>query len=178
MTDDDIWQKYIENVKPLPKSSKTRLHDDVAPYKDIVIRKKTGDYVKRILNPVHVNVTQESTDTLHPLAHDVHKTVCVIPQSFFKNKPIQATLDLHGYTQVQAQEALLRFFSRMQKAKHSVVLVITGKGKPDKGCVIKTVTQEWFFKHFEYVVGFSPAYPKDGGAGAFYVHVRRVRSWG
>ena len=77
---------------------------------------------------------------------------------------------MHGYTRNQAESALSRFFMGAQSSNLNFVLIITGKGD-----VLKNLAPDWLKKHPEYVVSFKQALPKDGGSGAFYVHVRRLR---
>jgi DNA-nicking Smr family endonuclease len=42
--------------------------------------------------------------------------------------PIEATLDLHGFTQGEAHSALIALIARSRAAGHRCVLVVTGKG--------------------------------------------------
>src|SRR5271167_2136653 len=44
-------------------------------------------------------------------------------------EPIDARLDLHGYTQTEAHTALLRFLQRAQAGGARIALVVTGKGR-------------------------------------------------
>ena len=46
---------------------------------------------------------------------------------------IDARLDLHGHTQAEAHDALIRFLRRVRDKGASVVLVITGKGARGDG---------------------------------------------
>ena len=99
-------------------------------------------------------------------------------------EPIDARLDLHGYTQSQAHAALLRFLRRAQANDARIVLVVTGKGGArgegaaagERG-VLKRMVPMWLslpeFRHF--VVGFESAHIGHGGQGALYVRLRRVR---
>ena len=101
------------------------------------------------------------------------------------SQKIDARLDLHGYTQSQAHDAL-RHFLRAQQAKGaSVALVITGKGMKDFDAhgargegVLKRVVPLWLnLPEFrEYVVGFEQAGIGHGGAGALYVRLRKKRT--
>jgi DNA-nicking Smr family endonuclease len=93
---------------------------------------------------------------------------------------IDARIDLHGFTQAEAHEVLVRFLrvSRVEGAR--IVLVITGKGArgPDEERgVLRRQVPLWLRSPQlrEVVLGFEPAAPAHGGEGAFYVRLRRAR---
>lgn len=95
-----------------------------------------------------------------------------------------ATLDLHGLTQAEAHARLTRFLQRAQQLGHGLVLVITGQGGAggaagERG-VLRRVVPLWLrLPHLRGVVlGFEEAGPRQGGAGALYVKLRRGRSGG
>ncbi len=89
---------------------------------------------------------------------------------------IDAVLDLHGMSRLNAFHALSGFVVRAHAAGHRCVLVITGQGKFGGG-VIKQALPGWInepeIRH--YVLSVQPAQPRDGGAGAFYLLIRRKR---
>ena len=90
---------------------------------------------------------------------------------------IGARLDLHGMTLAQAQPRLRQFLIRAQGTGLRCVLVITGKGREGEG-VIRQSLPRWLGDEplRGIVLRHYPAKPKDGGAGAFYVLLRRVRT--
>ena len=91
-------------------------------------------------------------------------------------KRIQNKIDLHGLNCAQAEERLFHFFKKAQLLGFKAVLVITGKGRSDDGFgVLRNFTLQWFKMHSEFVVAYAEADDKDGGQGAFYVHVRKTR---
>lgn len=94
-------------------------------------------------------------------------------------REIGARLDLHGHTQAQAHDALLRFLRMAQAKSASVVLVITGKGvrgDGERGVLRRTVPLWLGMPEFrDYVVGFDDASAGHGGEGALYVRVRKKR---
>lgn len=94
------------------------------------------------------------------------------------SQPIDARLDLHGHTQAEAHDALLRFLRRTQSRGGRLVLVITGKGvRGESGGVLKRVVPMWLaLPEFRgMVIGFDTAAISHGGEGALYVRVRKVR---
>lgn len=89
---------------------------------------------------------------------------------------IDSRLDLHGRTQAEAHDALLGFLHWAQGRGDRVVLVITGKGRGERGVLKRQVPMWLRLPEFRAcVVGFEPAGPGHGGEGALYVRLRRAR---
>jgi len=92
---------------------------------------------------------------------------------------IDARLDLHGMTQDEAHRALDAFLARAEQAGWRCVLVITGKGRPGTSAagVLRTAVPRWLNEapNRARLLAFTAAQPKDGGAGALYVLLRRRR---
>ena len=84
----------------------------------------------------------------------------------------EARLDLHGMTQSAAYRSLLRFLIDAQTQEKSLVLVITGKGG-----VLRAQLPLWLGQADlkGLVAGLREAHVKHGGAGAFYVFMRKHR---
>ena len=95
------------------------------------------------------------------------------------NRAIDGRLDLHGHTQSEAHDSLLRFLRMSQARGGSVVLVITGKGgrgDGDRGVLKRAVPQWLALPEFrEMVIGFDDAAVGHGGTGALYVRLRKRR---
>jgi DNA-nicking Smr family endonuclease len=98
------------------------------------------------------------------------------------HEPIDARLDLHGFTQTRAHAALLRFLRRAQTDGVRMVLVVTGKGtskggEPHERGVLKRQVPLWLSlpEFRSLVVGFEDAHIGHGGAGALYVRLRRAQ---
>jgi DNA-nicking Smr family endonuclease len=103
--------------------------------------------------------------------------------------PIDARLDLHGFTQKDAHAALLRFLKGAQAAGAKVALVVTGKGtarsrparddyaEPAEPGVLRRQVPLWLsLPEFRpLVVSVENAHVAHGGQGALYVRLRRGR---
>jgi DNA-nicking Smr family endonuclease len=91
--------------------------------------------------------------------------------------PIEARLDLHGMIQAEAHRALAGFVARSHAAGRRVLLVITGKGTRDGEGVLRAAVPRWLAEPAlrPLVLATAPAVPRDGGAGALYVLLRRER---
>lgn len=92
---------------------------------------------------------------------------------------IDATLDLHGHTQDSALAMLTRFLHRAQSRGDRTVIVVTGVGRGGEG-VLRRMLPEWLAaKDIRPIVsGYAPAHRSHGGAGAFYVFIKRTRAEG
>jgi DNA-nicking Smr family endonuclease len=88
---------------------------------------------------------------------------------------IDARIDLHGMTQVEAHGTLLSFLHRAHAAGSRHVLVITGKGKGGDG-ILRRAVPEWLSTApFRGIVGaHASAARQHGGEGALYVRLRRT----
>ena len=89
---------------------------------------------------------------------------------------IEGRLDLHGMTQSTAHKALIRFVQAAYADDQRTLLVITGKGARQEG-VLRRMLPLWLETDdlAPYVLAFSAARPQDGGAGAFYLRLRKKR---
>lgn len=97
------------------------------------------------------------------------------------SEPIDARVDLHGLTQAEAHDLLMRFVITAAAQGARVVLVITGKGggpgaEGGRG-VLRRQVPLWLKTPAlrDHVVGFSAAHAGHGGEGALYVRLRRRR---
>ena len=86
---------------------------------------------------------------------------------------IEAELDLHGSTKVEAQEQLNEFILEARERGIRCVRIIHGKGygSTNKGPVIKPLVNRWLQQRSE-ILAFCSARPVDGGTGAVYVLIK------
>ena len=101
---------------------------------------------------------------------------------------IEGRIDLHGMTQAEARRALERFLIDAVAVGRRCVLVITGKGAErenddaatqDRNVgVLRRSLPRWLALPglCDKVVAYHAARPRHGGAGAFYILLRRRRS--
>jgi len=88
--------------------------------------------------------------------------------------PLEGWLDLHGMTQAEAFAALHRFIHAAVMQQKRTVLVITGKGQRFEG-VLKRMVPQWLEEPelAQHIIAITPAQPKDGGSGAFYLRLKK-----
>ena len=97
------------------------------------------------------------------------------------SEAIEDRIDLHGLTQAQAHDALLRFLRVSQGRGARTILVITGKGgagerSGERGVLRRQVPMWLRTPEFRgFIVGFEDAGLRHGGEGALYVRLRRPR---
>jgi DNA-nicking Smr family endonuclease len=95
------------------------------------------------------------------------------------------TIDLHGYTLVQAHGVLEMGLQRALSDGARLMLLVTGKppkvrgsalDRPGRGA-IRAVIGDWLMgsSYAARIASVRNAHPRHGGAGALYVILRRVR---
>ena len=96
----------------------------------------------------------------------------------------EARLDLHGLTSERAHAALTAFVLSAAARELRLVLIITGKGKaeesshqPRRHGILRHSLPHWLAAPplIGHVLQVAPAHQRHGGAGAFYVYLRRRR---
>ncbi|MBU1249252.1 MAG: Smr/MutS family protein [Proteobacteria bacterium] len=91
----------------------------------------------------------------------------------------EGSLDLHGLNSEQALDSLLFFLRESYLQGKRCVLLVTGRGigSPGGQSVLKRAVQGWLTREplRRNVLAFSTAMPKDGGAGALYVLLRKKK---
>ena len=90
----------------------------------------------------------------------------------------EARLDLHGMTLDEGHRAVVSFVGESAGRGRRCVIVITGKGKVGQTSgTLRAEFPRWLNQGETRgrVLAFTPAQPKDGGPGAWYVLLRRNR---
>lgn len=90
---------------------------------------------------------------------------------------VERRLDLHGRSQAEAHAALDRFITRSAANGLRCLLIVTGKGSDGQG-VLRQMVPRWLNEpeNREKIITFCAAQPRDGGAGALYVLLKRRRA--
>lgn len=191
LSDDDrtAWETLAGGIKPI-KTGRDRIVDPPKPLPGRpggAPRFSEGAHHQPIVPGLAIpGVRMGDADAaLHRKVHQPLKTGCLdamdgkAAEKMRKGRMVvDARLDLHGFTQNEAQDALVSFLKRGRERDWRCVLVITGKGfRAGDGGVLRARVPDWLngASVRPYVVGFTEAQPKDGGAGAFYVRLRRKR---
>lgn len=90
--------------------------------------------------------------------------------------PWDAGLDLHGFTLDDARIELGSFIRECSLRQLRCVKIIHGKSNSVEGqhARMKSYVNDWL-KQMDQVIAFTSAQPKDGGTGALYVLLKRVK---
>jgi DNA-nicking Smr family endonuclease len=92
---------------------------------------------------------------------------------------VERRLDLHGMTGAEARRSLAASLREAAEAGVRCVLVVHGRGlHSEGGAVLKDGVVDWLTAPplAKLVLAFASAQPRDGGAGASYVLLRRRRA--
>ena len=179
-----LWTGVARSIKPLRPSHRAAEVSEPTQSAKVPIKVPAKSLAKaetsappREARPE--NGPEKKTPALAPLGRRLKQRVAR------GREPIDARLDLHGFTQTQAHAALLRFLRRAQADGVRMVLVVTGKGTSKGGetherGVLKRQVPLWLAlpEFRSLVVGFEDAHIGHGGAGALYVRLRRAQRSG
>jgi DNA-nicking Smr family endonuclease len=123
--------------------------------------------------------SEPSTDGIEQLGEGVAFRRSTLPKRVFRDLrggrfTIEAELDLHGLSTLNAKRELREFIVHSAKQQLGCVRVIHGKGRRSgpSGPILKGAVQHWLAQ-WEEVLAFVSAQPRDGGSGALYVLLRR-----
>ena len=185
---DDLFRTVMETTTPLDSATRRRFVD-VDPFLD-----GTSGAA-----PVGKPVKSQKQSPIYRRPDLPAPAVAPLPQDGFDRGTlrqvkqgkieIDGKLDLHGMTQAQAHLRLVKFIENAARSGKRCVLVITGKGAPEgaqkqhgflegstRG-VLRRMTPIWLSARnlAPWVVDFQSALPRDGGDGALYVRLRRLK---
>lgn len=159
--EDKLWRRVIERVKPRRKST------------PLVKKAET----KRVSTPV----AQTKLAPAAPAEPQKRSIPMAPPANRGGEKRVRrgkleigGKLDLHGHTQVSGEAALNRFLHAAYARGDRTVIVITGVGRAGQG-VLKQRLPAWLAaRELRAIVsGFAEAHRTHGGAGAYYVFLKR-----
>jgi DNA-nicking Smr family endonuclease len=161
--DDEVWKVYARGVKPLPRVKKVKavsVKQRKAPA-PLIPETPVARHDAKIKRPARLD---------EPLDHNLERK---LRQG---SVAIEARLDLHGMQQIAAHVALEEFLAQQVKAGRRCLLVITGKGRGGEG-VLRGSLAGWLASSVfaSHILALRPASVRHGGAGAFYLMLRRKK---
>ena len=177
--DDVLWQRVTVDVTPLrahrktktmPTKTSTASSETPPSTQDRRSSAKTRPRLRPIAEPQPIP-SKKPIDIRHGESAGIDSHT---KRRLFRGEvPINRRLDLHGLTAARAQTRLENF---IQQAAHDgcrCVLVITGKGAG----ILQGHVPGWLKRPplSSVVLALAEARPADGGAGAFYILLRRRR---
>ncbi len=87
---------------------------------------------------------------------------------------VQAKLDLHGMTANEARLAIEQFIQACLNEQIRCILIVHGKGQPNKAPVLKNKLNHWL-REIKMVLAFCSATIPHGSSGAMYVLLKRIK---
>lgn len=190
-TDKALWRQVAATVSPLQRKKRVAHVGDAEPSPGEPPR--PAPHMRRSPAPLVAPPPQERARLPEPTPP--------APSNNFDRRQkrrvasgrdeITARLDLHGLREHEAHMRLSQFIRRSAIEGHRLVLVITGKGRDDTGepagrfelgqvrrgsGVLRRNVPRWLAEPgiAPFVVSYSEATPRHGGAGALYVRLRRM----
>lgn len=94
----------------------------------------------------------------------------------FRSYPIDATLDLHGATKLEALTRVQHFIHHQHRAHRRHVVIITGKGRGGEVGVLRSHLPQWLNEPplRPLISAFAHARPEKGGTGVMHVLLKAL----
>lgn len=173
---DDAFLEEMAGVEPLQVRNKVALRKGDINLASQAARRKAAVTEVETRDPNYLH----TTDVKRIGPHDVvgFKRPGIQDGVFRKLRlgkyDMEARLDLHRRTVEQSRSQLFRFVSDCLEHDIRSVLILPGKGDRSEGdpAVIKSYLVHWL-EQLDDVQAYHTAQPHHGGAGAFYVLLRK-----
>lgn len=169
---DDLWHSYARGVKRAAGKKTTRSAPPPARAK----AKPAPDKAPHRTNAARAPLKLEKLSSVAALPASTQQPLDRKREKALRDGAVEidARLDLHGKTQVEAFESLMRFVRRHAGNGARMLLIITGKGSRGDG-VLRRHLPQWLAQLPEAsrILAIRPAAIVHGGDGAFYVLLRR-----
>ena len=150
--DKKIWKFYTSNLKSIKRVNKNNKH---------TTNKNISIISKVLKSNIHFTLDMKTKKKLN------------------SNKLlIDAIIDLHGKTEVQAFEMIKNFIKNSYLNENKNVIIITGKGTNSQG-KLKLTTPQWLKSEelSKFVIGFETMPNNKGGDGALFVKLRNKKKY-
>ncbi len=177
--DEEIFLQNMSDVIPLPRFRRERIHPPTPAQNPArFLAQEEGEVHAHLMGLVcgevkfELSLSDEYTDGA---------VVGLSPEVLNKLKggefSYQDHVDLHGCNREQAREEVIQFVQECFGRGLRCVLVVCGRGlnSKDKKPVLKEGVVRWLTQSplKRMILAFASARSHDGGAGAFYVLLRR-----
>ena len=184
--DDELWKnitkndkKYVKanrfvdkNLKSLKSTLKNKNNSKPEALNNETIKNNIKEYITAVKNNINIQELDPKKIPSGISASQADKL------KKGKIRP-EKTIDLHGFTQFRAHSYINEEILKCYNSNIRSLLIITGKkfGKMGAEGVLKKEVPKWLNLSplKEIILMTSWAIPRDGGEGALYVLLRRVR---
>ena len=149
--DKKIWKFYTSNLKLIKSADKNNK----------LITKNISTYSKDLKTNTYFSIDNNTKRRLNG------SKLC-----------IDAIIDLHGKTEVQAFEIIKNFIKNSYLNEHRNIIIITGKGTNSRG-KLKLSAPLWLKSEelAKFVVGFETMPSNKGGDGALFVKLKNKNKY-
>jgi DNA-nicking Smr family endonuclease len=176
--DDDIFQREMANVTPLPAAKRAVRPPPIAPRLSRPIENDVAETMAALSDLVSGDGPFDISQTTEFLQGAAAATDPRLVRRLRRGEfAYQSHLDLHGMTSDQARQAVDHFLNRAVMQGQRCVLIVHGRGlnSKDQTPVLKNRLTMWLARGAwaRMVLAFTSARPCDGGLGAVYVLLRR-----
>lgn len=174
--DDDFFLQEMQGVKKIQQTRKadlTRPHEATEAQK---LRQQAATQEKIITDSNHLQ--HYEIERIQPHAELGYRCHGIQDNVFRRlrqgKNPIDARLDLHRMTVEKAREVVFSFINDCVKYDLRTVIIMPGKGdrNNEDPALLKSHLIHWL-PQLADVLAYHTAQPRDGGAGAMYVLLRR-----
>lgn len=168
--DDSVWQEFVKDIKPIRHPEK------------VFEQKKP----KLRVTPKISSHTVYHGEGLSELEIGNFNNIDANTAARFKKGEfrVEGELDLHGYTEKNAFDAVVEFIKLSYLRKKRCIAIITGKGKPRESDdifaargVLREIVPQWLNLQElrPLILAINHPAPNDGGNGAIRIFLRRQR---
>lgn len=177
MTDkDDLFLQEMQGVKKIKQAKKVDLTQPHQTTESQKLRQQAATSEQASANPNHLQ--HYEIERVQPHAELGYKCHGIQDNVFRRlrqgKNPIDARLDLHRMTIDKAREVVFSFINDCVKYDLRTVLIMPGKGdrNNEDPALLKSHLIHWL-PQLNDVLAYHTAQPRDGGAGAMYVLLRK-----
>jgi DNA-nicking Smr family endonuclease len=179
--DSEIFRKAMGDVKPMQPDNKVRHNPS---------KKRLRPEQSPGAQSPGTQSSSEQPSSIDDIFSDGHVEECPDKLVFSRSGVLPATLknlrqgklhvdntiDLHGLTVDAARKYLLDFLGECESDGSRCIIIVHGKGykSQNKKPVLKPLINRWL-RQLDNVLAFHSAKPADGGTGAVYVLLRRIK---
>ena len=166
--DDDLFSQAMQDVKPLQSNRVSHKKKPAA------IQKRAQQTSSNIQDTLSDDFIPPCDDFLEFMRPGVQKSY--LKQIRNGKIAVEHDIDLHGYRRDDARITLLEFIHHSQQQGYKLVRIVHGKGynSDDNKPVLKAMVNKWL-QNIPEVLAFVSATPKDGGIGAVYVLLKKLK---
>ncbi len=173
--------------------------NELALWKEITKEdKKINDYIsEEMVQKKNISIKKRSINLKKHSDLNKEKKDLFFEETVFKENKLQvnkrmkaklgrglirpeATLDLHGYSRVEAEKTLKLFINTCINQEKRCILIVTGKRNTTLGAksILRELVPSWLDGEMlaSLVLAHNYAIKKDGGDGARYVLLRKKKA--